>query len=73
MAQLLEEFERTIQPLIPEEQAQEFKALARRKLNALAVDAIDLMKLGDMAINGAAQDIRDRIAPDGAAQLPRTR
>lgn len=73
MAQLLEEFERTIEPLIPPKAAAEFKALARRKLNALAVDAIDLMSLGDMAINGAAQDIRDRISPDGAAQLPRVR
>jgi hypothetical protein len=68
MAQLLEAFEETIEPLIPAEASKEFKALVRRKMNALAADAIELLELEEKAINGAAQDIRDRIFPDGAAQ-----
>lgn len=65
MAQLLEEFERTIEPLVPEEQAKTFKAMVRRKMNALAVDAADLMNLEGVAVNGYAQDIKDRLFPDG--------
>lgn len=68
MAQLLEVFEEEIEPLISSEQAKKFKALARRKMGALAADAVELLNLENMAINGAAQDIRDRVFADGAAQ-----
>lgn len=65
MAQLLEEFEKTIEGRIPEDVASDFKAMTRRKINALAVDACDVMNLEGMAINGAAQDIKDRLYVDG--------
>lgn len=65
MAQTLEVFEETIEPLVTKDVAAEFKALVRRKMNALATDCIDLLELGDMAKNGLAQDIADRVFPDG--------
>lgn len=63
MAQTLEEFERLVEPLIPEEVAREFKGIVRRKLNALAVDAAELLTLSDddLELNGYAQELRDRI------------
>lgn len=68
MAQLLEEFENEIEPLVPADAAAKFKAMARRKMNALAVDCVELMNLEgtQQAINGHAQDIRDRLHPDAA-------
>lgn len=73
MAQLLSQFEREIEPHITKEQSEKFKAEVRRKVNALAVDALDVMRLEpDMQINGAGQDVRDRIFADGAAQRGRT-
>lgn len=65
MAQTLEEFERTIEPLVPVEVSREFKALVRRKFGALAKEAVDLMGLeGEM--NGIALDIKDRLHADEA-------
>lgn len=68
MAQTLEWFEEHIEPLIPSERAQEFKALVRRKMNALATDASELLELsdGDKVENELATDIKDRLYPDGA-------
>ena len=64
MAQMLEEFEREIEPRLPVEAAQNFKALVRRKITALAVDCLEVMDLEDTAMNGVARDIKDRIHPD---------
>lgn len=66
MAQLLEEFERTIEPLITKSQAHAFKSLVRRKLNALAADFQELLDLDDRAKkNELADAIFDRLFPDG--------
>lgn len=66
MAQLLEEFERELEPLLPAETASAFKALVRRKLNSFADDVTESMKLvlGQAEKNGAAQDIEDRLFAD---------
>jgi len=69
MAQLLELFEKSIEPHVPEQAAQKFKSEVRRKVNALAVDACDVMNMdSNTVINAAAQDVRDRLFADGAAQ-----
>lgn len=70
LAQIMESFEKQIEPLLPASAAgevQDFKGLLRARLNALAVDAIDLMELEAraMAQNGAAQHMRDQISPTG--------
>lgn len=68
MAQTLEAFEEHIEPHLPPEcagQIQSFKGLVRARMNALAVDAIDIFSLKDGALNGAAQDIRDSLSPTG--------
>lgn len=68
LAQVLDSFEKEIQPHLPagtEGQVQDFKGLCRARFNALAVDAIDLMNLGGDAINGAGQDVKDRLEPTG--------
>lgn len=69
MAQVLEVFERTIEPLLPEsdqnrKKIEDFKALTRMRLNALAVDACDVMD-GEVEINGAGQDVRDKLHHGG--------
>ena len=64
MAQLLEEFEKEIEPRIPHDVAQAYKGLVRRKITALAVDCFEVMDLEDTAMNGAARDIKDRLHPD---------
>lgn len=43
----------------------DFKGLLRARFNALSTDAIDLMSLGDVQINGFAVDMRDRLSPTG--------
>ena len=62
LAQLLDQFEADIVPLLPEgsEQAiEEFKASTRRKFNALATDAYEITSVGTTAvINGHALDLR---------------
>lgn len=64
LAQTMEEFERTIEPLIAAEVSTAFKALVRRKFGALTKDATDLLEL-DGEMNGIALDMRDRLSPDG--------
>lgn len=77
MAQILEEFEREVEPFVPEGVAQSFKAMVRRKVTALAADCTEVMELDrdQMAMNGAAQSIKDSLHPDGSAsrspQAPR--
>lgn len=70
LAQTLEHFETHIEPHLPQDAAgavQDFKGLVRARMNALAVDCVDLMALERRAMeqNGAAQDLRDRLSPTG--------
>jgi hypothetical protein len=65
MAQLLEEFEEKIEPRVPQQVAEEFKVFIRRKVGALAADAIDIMKLKPgTEINGAGVAMRDSLFAD---------
>lgn len=64
MAQSLDEFEREVEPHLPEEVATNFKAFVRRKLNSFATDLIEALQMGTgMVENAAARDIRDRLQP----------
>lgn len=73
LAQMLGEFERRVEPHLDLEDrrvaddVKEFKALVRMRLNALAVDAADALRaaLSGESINQAAQDLRDRLHPEG--------
>lgn len=69
MAQVLEAFERDLEPALKEaglqDECEDFKGLFRRRINALAVDAVEVLELGDTAQNGAAQDLRDQLSPTG--------
>lgn len=66
MAQLLEDFEENVQPLLPKDVADNFKGIVRKKLHALALDAVEIISLkpGE-EINGAIIDLRDRLHPEG--------
>lgn len=72
MAQVLAEFEKSVQPLIPEEVADEFKSQVRRKMNALAVDVCDMLRLQDqgLEINGFARDLRDSTETSPRSHTP---
>lgn len=69
LAQTLKEFEEMIEPLIPHIPAAElpavkqFKGIVRGKLNALAVDAIDIFTKTERGthINAHAEQLRDRL------------
>lgn len=67
LAQLLEAFEELVEPQTTNrESVDTFKGLVRAKMNALAVDAIDVMNLrDDEAINGYALETTDRLYPHG--------
>lgn len=65
MAQLLEEFELKVEPLVSAQVADDFKSYVRRKMNALAADAVELLELEDKAMNELATDLKDRLFPDG--------
>lgn len=67
LAQLMEGFEELVEPQTSNEAAvSEFKGLVRQKMNALAVDATDLINLDDnQEINGYAIDTTDRLYPHG--------
>lgn len=70
LAQVLEHFEENIEQHLPPAQAgavQDFKGLVRQRFNALAVDAIDLMRLEDRAErqNELGQEQRDALHPTG--------
>lgn len=67
MAQVLEAFEEQIEPHMPngtQGAIQDFKGLVRARMNALAVDAVDILS-PDMVQNGVAQDLRDQLSPVG--------
>jgi hypothetical protein len=64
MAQLLSHYEQELEPRLPDEVNKEFKAMVRRKFEALTVDVTQVMEMEDMAMNGYARDIKDRIYPD---------
>lgn len=65
MAQLLEYFEQEVEPRLPADVAKDFKGMVRRKFQALAVDVTEVLEMEDMAINQHAQDLKDRVYPDG--------
>jgi molybdopterin synthase catalytic subunit len=70
LAQVLEHFEQHIETHLPPDAAgavQDFKGLVRARMNALAVDALEIMALEDraMAVNGAAQELRESLSPTG--------
>lgn len=69
LAQLLDDFETTLLPHLPETAEADvntFKANVRRKMNALAVDAIEAKQLGETTqINGLAVEHRDHVSPHG--------
>ena len=67
LAQLLEAFEELVEPHTTDAASiADFKGLVRAKMNALAVDAIDVMNLrADEAINGYAIETTDRLFPHG--------
>lgn len=62
-------FEEHVMPLLPVAAAaviQNVKGTVRARMNALATDAIDVMRLGERAArNGLAQEFRDRLHPEG--------
>lgn len=69
MAQVLERFEKNILPALPQDdttrkKTEDFKALVRMRMNALAVDAVDAVT-NPGHLNGASQDLRDRLHPEG--------
>jgi hypothetical protein len=67
LAQLMEAFEELVEPQTTNrESVDTFKGLVRAKMNALAVDAIDVMNLqvGE-EINGFALETTDRLYPHG--------
>lgn len=69
MAQTLEAFEEQIEAHVPANLAgdvQSFKGLVRARFNALAVDAADILALGENTEqNGAAMELKDRLHPLG--------
>lgn len=66
MAQILERFEETIQPLVPEDVADDFKGIVRRKLHALALDANEFHGLAKgEELNLEVLRLRDQLHPEG--------
>jgi hypothetical protein len=67
LAQLLEAFEELVEPQTTDaDRVAQFKGLVRAKMNALAVDAIDVINLRlDEEINGYALETTDRLFPHG--------
>lgn len=67
MARVLEAFEEHIDPHLPDTangSRQHFKSLVREHINALAVDAVDVMSIGeDERQNGLALEFRDQLPP----------
>jgi hypothetical protein len=67
MAQVLEDFERDLEPALKAAgltgEVQSFKGTVRAKIQALARDARDVLELDGLAMNGAALDMRDSAQP----------
>jgi hypothetical protein len=71
LAQLMEAFEELVEPQTTNAaDVDKFKGLVRAKMNALAVDAIDVMSLlpGE-EINGYAIETTDRLFPHGRPHI----
>lgn len=66
LAQLLEEFERDVEPHLPRDVSENFKGTCRRKLHALYLDAADMIRLkpGEI-VNGYALELANRLSPEG--------
>ena len=67
LAQVLGEFEKKIVPSLPQNPAmialiEEFKGITRAKMNALAVDAVDIYRadIDGETVNEFAMDLRDQ-------------
>jgi hypothetical protein len=77
LAQLLEAYEELVEPQTTNrESSDKFKGLVRAKMNALAIDATELLNLRDgEEINGLAITMTDRLYPNGrhSAQGARNR
>lgn len=66
MAQILELFEETIEPHVPPGDAQDFKGHLRGKLNALALDAQDMLNLKPGEdVNALTLELRNRLSANG--------
>jgi hypothetical protein len=67
LAQLLEGYEELVEPQVTDrESSDKFKGLVRAKMNALAIDATELLDLRDgEEINGLAITMTDRLYPHG--------
>jgi hypothetical protein len=65
MAQVLDFYEELFENYVPAGESEEFKAMVRRKMNAVAVDACDIMGLDGEEVNGYAIDLQDRLHADG--------
>jgi len=66
MAQILGEFEEKVEPHLPPDVAEAFKIAVRRKMHALALDALEITSLrpGE-EVNALALELRDQADPDG--------
>lgn len=65
LAEVMDFFDDMIVPMLGPDTdnrvVDDFRGLQRAKFNALAVDAIDVIGLDDVQINGYATDTRDRL------------
>lgn len=72
LAQTLDAYEQHVVPHLPsaaQQDSDNFKAMVRQKMNALAVDAAEVIDLGEhQALNGVAVEVRDRLYPHGRAR-----
>jgi hypothetical protein len=66
MAQTLDKFEELVEPHLPQEVADEFKGIVRRKFHALALDANEVHGLAPgEELNLEAIRVRDQLHPEG--------
>lgn len=73
MAQLLDDFEAKVEPHLPTDTAQNFKSMIRRKLHALAIDAIEIAQLAPgEEMNGVVVELRDHLHVEGRPIQRRT-
>lgn len=74
LAQVMEAFEELVEPQTTDaESVATFKGLLRAKMNAIAVDAIDVFNLGEVEINGFAVEATDRLFANGRPHSARSR
>jgi hypothetical protein len=58
-AQILSEFEESVEEHLPPEIATNFKGTVRQKLNAMAVDISEVIVIEPFEVNAAAIELRD--------------